>query len=329
MYQTNSPIEFSIERTLPLRGLMALLIICVHLSQVFGTYGGVFQTINIGAFSYWSRPIVAIFFFISGFGLTKSYNIKGKSYLDRFLRKRFGRLLLPFGIATFLYVVTFKLINANGGGELPSFTLEEWQRGFPWLPTSWFVIAILTYYLLFYLTALTTHKSGKIVFTLWIITPLCMITLQQSGFASYWYETLPSFNIGMTVALYEKGVERILKSKWKLMATLLFACYAAFFVSDCLITDELISGWRLSIIMQSALCSLLVYVLVSVKGFPQGKFLQTMGHISYEIYLLQGAVIAILFGLVGSIPALYVTATFTLSIIIAYCLHQVCLKIKW
>ena len=53
------------------------------------------------------------------------------------------------------------------------------------------------------------------------------------------------------------------------------------------------------------------------------KSLEALGNISYEIYLVQGGVISLLFPSVGKYPIVYFISTVLLSIILAYLLRKI------
>ena len=89
--------DFSLENTLPLRGVLALLIALHHVSQ------RIVSTPILSEFSKWGEYIVALFFFIMGYGLTISYEKKGTSYLDGFFKRRIIKLILPYIICIIGY----------------------------------------------------------------------------------------------------------------------------------------------------------------------------------------------------------------------------------
>lgn len=94
---------FSVEATLELRGVLALGIVMHHISlrvvQAAPTIWGISQ------FEFWGAPIVAVFFFLSGYGLMKSLQVKGTAYLNGFLRKRLTKVALPLFLCSLVYSV--------------------------------------------------------------------------------------------------------------------------------------------------------------------------------------------------------------------------------
>lgn len=127
--------------TAVLKSIMAILIILHHISL----QGVAVLTV----FHSWGAPLVSIFFFLSGYGLIKSFSVKGNAYLKNFIVHRIIKgVLVPFVVAWGI----FRLIYFS---NLPSIG-EELElliyRGIPVLPHSWFVFAIICFYIFFYVS---------------------------------------------------------------------------------------------------------------------------------------------------------------------------------
>ena len=112
-----------------LKGISIIFIILHHINQELGPVG------------------VAIFFFVSGYGIMRQYQIKGPSYLKSFLPHR----LLP--IVT-LYILAMVLIFPIKH-FLMGLTLKQaaisMTNGAPFVNDSWFILAIIFFYLAFWL----------------------------------------------------------------------------------------------------------------------------------------------------------------------------------
>lgn len=80
------------EKTIPLKGLLAILIVIHHLSLYIDHKA-------LYPFQCWGAPIVSLFFFVSGYGLMKSYMKNGKVYLLQFIA---NRVLLVYCFFLFL-----------------------------------------------------------------------------------------------------------------------------------------------------------------------------------------------------------------------------------
>ena len=115
---------FSVEATLPLRGLLAFGIVLHHISlrvtQQFSDMPVMDQ------FALWGAPIVAVFFFLSGYGLMKSLQVKGPSYLAGFLKKRLSKVALPFTLCSLVYS-TAKIVLWGGNFQTSNLTGRSCQ----------------------------------------------------------------------------------------------------------------------------------------------------------------------------------------------------------
>ena len=84
---------FSVGETLPLRGLLAVGIVLHHISQ--RVIQAAPDVTGISQFEYFGAPIVMVFFFMSGYGLMKSLQVKGMAYLDGFFKSRMTKVAFP------------------------------------------------------------------------------------------------------------------------------------------------------------------------------------------------------------------------------------------
>ena len=138
---------FSKDATLPLRGVLALCIVLHHLSLRLMYMIPEASFFNLSEFIKWGEPIDSVFFFMSGYGLIKSFLKKGTNYLDGFLTGRLSKIMIPYIICCVLYIP----FNNNNLSSILG--LETWKSDCPFLPSSWFVIIIFISYLFFYISA--------------------------------------------------------------------------------------------------------------------------------------------------------------------------------
>ena len=88
---------FDQKHTLPLRGILAILVVLGHLDTVVAGQTKILFLLHM------ATPAVAVFFFMSGYGLMQSYSKKGDNYLYRFITKSSIKLLIPLFLTTLLY----------------------------------------------------------------------------------------------------------------------------------------------------------------------------------------------------------------------------------
>lgn len=276
--------NFSIEATLPLRGILALGIIIHHIALwvelTLDEDSIIAQFCSLGA------PIVAIFFFLFGYGLMKNLMIKGSVYLQGFLRRRLLKIVFPWLLCSFIYVLAAILFL---GGHFCSIK-NDW----PFLPNAWFCVTITIYYIAFYLAARCGKENyKKVLFVLWLFSVLYISCLTLLCFESWWWQTVSAFNVGMTVCVFEPNIRKILTKNYALMTCSLFII--------ALILSVVFSNIEktkrpYSIILLGSLLTLLVYCLICGCKLYSNRIAQLLGSLSYEIYLVQGAVITLVYG---------------------------------
>ena len=82
-------VPLCLNNTIPLRGILAVEIVLGHTYGVIHDNTLLYFNDRIGVW------VVGLFFFLSGYGL--GYNFHRKvNYLDKFICKRVGRILVPF-----------------------------------------------------------------------------------------------------------------------------------------------------------------------------------------------------------------------------------------
>lgn len=276
---------FSVEALMPLRGVLAVFIVLHHcVLRTDGVAADVPWVLS--QFSFMGAPVVAVSFFLSGYGLTMSLENKREAYLHGFLHKRLSKILIPLVLCSIVYSLVDITIL---GGQFSSI-----KRDWPFLPNCWFCVTIAVYYLAFYILA--KRSKGKIktlMMTMFLFTIAYVALLKSLQFGNWWFQTPISLNMGMFMACYEKKMRNILKASYRLIAViLLFALVGCAYLTQL----EDIDGWPIGFMSLSVLLGLLVYAMVCRYPMPNNRVLCFLGKYSYEIYLIHGAIISVLFG---------------------------------
>lgn len=265
--------------TLPLRGLLALLILSHHLGLNSEIYALSDFTIGIG------DQIVAVFFLISGYGLCVSYKAKGKTYFEGFLKKRLGKLLPKFILLTLGMIVIYHFFSDK---SLDIQLTQFIKRGWTPLPYSWFIYAIIYVYLSFFVCGQFAKNPFRlgILFTLSIILYFG-ITYKILQIPGYWYMTIICVNLGYYIAYYEEKITMILERH----KNICYSSLGAIMVLSFIVVDKITGGIFTEIWMMSQALS--VYVIVRTLGFFQWSWLRQIGMFSLELYLIHGIPLAI------------------------------------
>ena len=298
--------DFDKQRTLPLRGIAAIMIVLYHVAHNVPEVPVLNQAMTFGDMG------VCLFFFLSGYGLMVSYQKNGDNYLRGFLGHRFGKLLPPFLIAA----IGYEIYQSTHAGHSTIASLTAIAHGGTVLPDSWFVITILVYYLLFYACARMLRTPRAIVLGLWLASAAYIAALYGLGWGSYWYKTVCAFNIGTTYALLEGKVKEYIVSNPSALT------WASIAIAAAIVT----LGMTLVKLPIFYLLPLLVVAAVYAMGMWRSKVLTFLGAISYEIYIMQCIWRHTLYPTANIHWSVYLIATLAITILTAWLLHLVCKK---
>lgn len=266
---------FGKEETSPIRCILALLIVLTH------TRIGIFQGLGTVA--------VSIFFFLTGYGLIKSYQAKGKDYLKGYCKRRILPILIPYAIVCILWQTWVLCFESD---DYYVRRIPELIHGDPGMivPTSWFILAIFLIYGFFYISALY-GKSIKAVSTVFvseiIVYTILLIYLRiQYDFISSWFVSNSGIIVGVLVAYYEERIRQFVNdNRYKSIAICLAGLFLSYLISRHTAYYHL---------LLNAIAPLIVYLIVILSGTIRCKILIQGGVIALEIYLVQGAILKIL-----------------------------------
>lgn len=269
------------------RGLFAVVVVLHHISQRTQT-GMAFH-----AFYYMGSLAVAVFFFLSGYGLQKSYMVKQEKYRKKFLARRLPTVLFPYIAVTAIYWVMYYYTD----GISYSFkdVITAIVKGSPIVSNSWYIINILLFYAVFWLLMCICKKNYRsmiILSCMWY--PVYALFCIKMGYGSWWYTSTPVLIIGMFWAVYEEKIidvinnhNSIIPLTWGLFAvSFLFQNKLKIFIPSYG-TELIFSVVTVSLFAVSV-------VLFSVKFRFGNKILAFLGSISLEIYLIHGLFIKVL-----------------------------------
>lgn len=304
---------FDKANTLPLRGLLAILIVIHHTNL---TPPGCL-TPDTQLLSGLGGLVVAVFFFLSGYGLYVSYSKKKEEYLSGFLSKRFLKILPAFIILSIISVV----IRFYAYGESIPTQLEAMKHGITLLPYSWFIFAIIYVYLAFYASALLGKNlmNTGLIFTAFLFAYFLLI---KFGFRldPLWYRTILCTSAGYYIGYYEKQLDNIQVQHKLLLICTVLALLCINVISSYLgiLQNHFISmGWFI-------LKAFAVYLIIRCLGMWKTKSLILLGEISLDIYLVHGIFVHLFVTKVASVSGvgLHLVVLFC-SIIAALTVHRI------
>ena len=277
----------NVKSTSGLRGFLALGIIFHHISPLVKT-GEEFSN-----FSYMGTYIVSIFFFLSAYGLYVQ-NESRENYLDNFLVKRLSKIIVPFFIISLIYMfyrfVNGQLIDLN-------FFINLFKQGSTIIYNGWFVDIIILMYIFFYLSfKFFQNKFLSIVFnTIFIICYICLAI--KLGYNFWWYNSVLAFAIGLIWAKKQNKIDRFLEKYYfiviVLVTVLLFVSHRYDILLKYLHIEDSYS-YALAANLDNIIFTIYFIIVFLKKINFSNVYLNLIGRISFELYMIHGLVISML-----------------------------------
>ncbi|MCR5565505.1 MAG: acyltransferase family protein [Clostridiales bacterium] len=296
------------------RGFFALVVVLHHLSQKAAE--GVFFPVFLHAGSL----AVSFFFFLSGYGLQKSFMAKPEIYRKNYLKKRIPAVLIPYVVFVFIYW----LVNAVVGKRYSiSDICIGFVNGSPIVSYSWYIIVILVFYLFFGLFMFLCRKKPKMTVLYgcaWYI--VWVLFCYKTDYNIWWYSTAHLLLLGMIWATYEIQINRIIKKHYVFLALVSWIGFILLFALQDIIIPLLPHQFIATLLWQFLLSLLFVCGVLFLfrKMIIGNQILGFLGGISLEIYLVHGLYIQII-----QIQNAFVwcLSVISLSLVTAYLLHIV------
>lgn len=298
------------------KGIFAIGILLHHVSQRTNT-GILFHDI----FNIMGSIAVSVFFFISGYGLQKSF-LKSSDYSKGFLKKRLSKVLVPYLVITFV-----RWIECFFCGTVYSVkdVVLAVVNGVPIVPFSWYIISIILWYIVYWaLMKIFKQNYLGMVLGAFIVYIAYALTCIKLGYGIWWYIATPAIILGMVWAIFETKIIRSLKSNTKRFWIIYIICFFCliFLLSKA---DSVVSilnfenSDNIIFTLRNILITL-CFVLSTLKFKIGNRGLSFLGKISFEIYLVQGLLIeGPRWGINNEF--IWVTYIITATIIVAYLFH--------
>lgn len=247
-----------------LRGLFALEIVIGHVIRYEATL-----LYPLGKFMIVS---VAFFFFVSGWGLCRSYHQKA-DYLHHFLPRKCGYLLV---LSLFAFAVRIVVLLAAGRYVADKNIILQYLES-----TNWYIWELIFFYCLFFLIYRFLSKYRCTVIAL--VTFVMMTVAFFVGMIQGYYSSAMAFPAGVIFYEYYPAIVDFLR---KIQGKILICIMAAFGLSSLLLgTDSLIG----MVYLRNVMCLAVLCIMVRFLTYfhTDNLFLRFLGKYSTEIYLYQ------------------------------------------
>ncbi len=317
--------SLSPQNTNQLRGIFALVVILHHLSQRSS------GSIVFPLFAYVGYLAVSVFFFISGYGLMTQYQQRQQTYAKTLLTLRIPSVLIPYLITTVLYSVFYGVMGETVTVQSVLFSLVN---GSPIALFSWYIIAILCFYFLFYLATKLSKGNRKIhMLITWLGLLAYIILCMLLNYGSWWYNSCFAFGLGVVWAVYHEQIMEFFKRRFVAKFSLSFVLFLIIFSVPVVIDVCKLDYNKLALVILicQVIASLLFSAIVALAGTKvqfKNRILSLIGDLSLEIYLIQGIAITLLRSdkLYLQNSVLYTLLVFAITAPLALLLHIV---FKW
>ena len=303
--------------TKSLKGLLALFIIFHHVSQKITTGA------NFSNFEYMGRYIVALFFFLSGYGLYFQYS-NDATYMENFLRKRLTRIFIPF----FVFIVIYVIYRASLGEVVNvDFFLSFWRDHSNIIYNGWFINSIIVLYVIFYVSF--KKKDSKIaIFKLVFFTLVYIFWKVYQNHGDWEYVSIMAFFLGVFWMKDRSLIDKFIEKNYFVFLVLFSILMYVFRRYEVIMKNIGITNKYVYYGIVGNLCTMIFvvyFLLLTNKLNFSNKYLDLLGDISFEIYMIHGLVMHYLgkFFVSSAVnDVIYTIVVLLVSIVFAYCIKK-------
>lgn len=262
------------------------------------------------------------FFFLSSYGicLSEKYHPLNFTY---YFKKRFLKIIKPFWIVTFLFLLIYTLIDKHDI-KVFEYGVSDYFMCFINITkfdgAMWFVEVILLSYLVFFIAKSIFSIDNKrikflITYTLGIICIGVFYFLLD--YPAHYYRNLWSLVVGMVFALYGKY---FVEHKW--VIAVVCCCAFGYILIQSYMMEEL---WWYSMGCIYAITFILGGVFLSFYNVFAGSVVRVLGSASYFVYLIHEKVFSLLDIFWGKMPV-FIPLMIVLSC--SVCINWVYLRVN-
>lgn len=306
----------SIEKGRSFRGILALTVVCYHLAEKTG------DSSLFHIFAFLGFLPVAYFFFLSGYGLQKSYARK-PGYRASILKKRIPSVLVPYLLVTGLYWI---LRAAEGQPCSVGDVLNGFVNGHPIATYSWYIVFVLVLYLGFWLvTALYRGNAPAGAFWNLLLILMLVVLWRALGFSMYWYSSCITYVLGVLWAMKESDwLPAVQKRIWLWLGILVPVFGGVFLVTMVALGMDVRWEGMLALYWLSGILFTAVCLLLQMKVTFGNRLLKALGDCSMEIYMLHGLFLNLYRGkwIYLENPALWCAAVLLTTCPAAWAMHR-------
>ena len=265
---------FTKERSRVLKALLPIGVIIHHFFKMHEVVFITEDTQSLGSY------IVAIFFFISGYGLSCKY-VKNKTVCLLYFISQMKRLFVPLLFVAVIYHSMNYLLCGVSFDYLS--VAHNWILGAPPLPYTWFVMTYTSLLILFALSIKQNHWGG------YLLVAILMYILIESQLFN---KTIPFHHYSSVLAFYAGNIYHVLEHRIHHMNKHLKICLLFIGIS-AIIVISLLSYYRVMVcgkqgfFLSFLFSFLFIFLFRNIRIPKTGSVINFLSSISYEQYLCQ------------------------------------------
>lgn len=301
-----------------LKGLLAFIIVGSHLHYVTSLY-------IWDIFNKFGTSVVAMFFFISGYGLMSSLNKNGEKYLNSFFSKRLLSIFVPFIVITIIYLfanwIFYNIVPNN-------IIFNLYKNGDTPLPNSWFIFSLIYFYLTFYFSFRYIRNTKIGISVVFLLSIIFIVWCMYMSYSRAWWVCALAFPTGLFIS---NAKCNDIVNKWYFLVASILIVLGILYINKVLLlplTYILIPIAILSLCNLSRFSAFAVYICNgnNKKLFVRivKNVLDFMSTISYELYLVHGAIISLLDtnGVIHSSDYVFSAVVISSSVLLAFVFNR-------
>ncbi len=263
----------SLDKTTSVKGIFIMLVFFSHFNQ-YVTYSGKLDIIYVKILAIVGQIMVVPFLFYSGYGIMESIKKKGMAYVNKIPKNRFFKVWLEYALSVVLLAIISFAISKP-------VTLKEFFGGIFIYGRSWYIFAILCFYLFTYVAFKLTKRQkmlrGGVLVTIFCILYIAVI---QNFKPRFWYDTVLCYPLGMFYSLYREKIEKLVANKLYMWIIALLICGTASIALKVFGNNALIP------VLIGFMMTGLFVVFVTMRISFGNKILDWCGKYIYEILIL-------------------------------------------
>lgn len=264
-----------------LKALCSIIIVFHHYFQVSGMMRGTFVShFFVSICGYVS---VAIFFFLSAYGITEAEQ-KAKLTWGQFFKKRIGRVYIPFVVTNLLFVLLLVYLSKYSGdyilGIKNTIGIELVDS------ITWFVPVLLVFYVFARLLSPLRIRFFKCIGMAGLTAIYAILGFTLLNIPFYAIVSVPAFVVGYIASMYKQEIAEWLSSSRVRLPLLLLGlvvvmCFSAITMGYVSVTPHVMH----LAIASNNMCFLLVIIAIFTGHDVNWFKCKWLGEISYEVYL--------------------------------------------